>query len=59
MVGPDEGLSQLHRNTKMDVRSDFLLELMQRGQAQMDAWLEQNRAALGRHDSCNIEAEFL
>jgi len=42
-----------------DVRSDFLLELMRRGQAQMDTWLAQNRAALGRYGSCHIEAEFL
>jgi len=59
LAGPDEGLSQLHRNSKMDVRSDFLLELMRRGQAQMDTWLARNRTALGHRSSCNIEAEFL
>jgi NTE family protein len=59
VLGPDEGLSQLHRSSKLDVRPDFLLELMQRGQAQMDHWLQQNRSALGRRSSCDIEAEFL
>jgi len=48
-----------HRSSKLDVRPDFLLELMQRGQAQMDHWLQQNRSALGRSSSCDIEAEFL
>jgi len=32
---------------------------MQRGQAQMERWLQQNRSALGRNSSCDIEAEFL
>lgn len=59
VLGPDEGLSELHRSSKLDVRPDFLLELMQRGQAQMERWLQQNRSALGRNSSCDIEAEFL
>jgi NTE family protein len=59
LLGPGEGLSQLHRNSRLDVRPDFLLELMHRGQARMECWLAENRSALGRHSSCDIEAEFL
>ncbi len=59
LVGPDERLSSLHRNTKLDTRRSFLLALQQRGAMQMERWLQAEGHHLGRRSSCDLRAEFL
>lgn len=59
MLGPDERLSNLHRNSKLDTRRSFLLALQQRGVAQMERWLQVEGRHLGRRGSCDLRAEFL
>lgn len=58
-LGPDEGLSRLHRNSKLDTRKAFLLALREQGRARMQHWLTSEGHLLGQKASCDPVAEFL
>lgn len=56
---PGEGLNSLHRGSKLDTRRDFLLALQERGEQNMQSWLNVDGMHLGRKGNCDLEAEFL
>jgi NTE family protein len=55
MIATDEKVSQLSVEKTFNTSLPFLLKLRQEGRVQTESWLSQNRAALGRRSTLDLE----
>ncbi|WP_424138413.1 patatin-like phospholipase family protein [Roseomonas chloroacetimidivorans] len=59
LIQDEEHMRQLDISTKYNGEWGFLISLRENGRAAAEAWLAENRAALGRRDSVDLRARFL
>jgi NTE family protein len=59
LIEDEDRMRQLGMSTKYNGNWDFLRGLREDGKAAADAWLAENREALGQRDSIDIRARFL
>lgn len=59
VISDDEEMCKLGAASKLNASMDFLLHLKEVGRRAADAWLKQNRSAIGQRSSVDIRKMFL